>query len=607
MRTWLVALALAALSHVASAQLLSPGPLSNAHASIDSDDDCGKCHESGKQVVAKLCFDCHKDLAAEMSAGRGLHGRQYKAQGCEDCHVEHVGKNAKLVRWPNGAMDKLAHEQTGYALAGAHATVKCLDCHKKTSPLGKSQFLATQTACAACHKDPHTGKFGATCEKCHSVAEWKGFDRKAFDHKLARFQLDGKHADVACEKCHLGTPPKWKPVEFGTCESCHADPHKGEFRPKPCSACHNTTDWNAATEAMRTSHPKLSLANGHASVACKTCHDRGNDKPPSKGGKCESCHPNEHVAKFGNRCEGCHGSIKWVGLPESIGREHHGQTRYALAGKHETTACAACHKPARPQAKRYRGLAFGSCESASCHDDVHKGEFVARQKGECAQCHTVAGFSPTTFGLAEHATTAMALDGKHAATPCSACHTTARPRVDLHVVKKACEECHDNPHGTQFAKEMSQGGCAHCHTPLDWHQAKVDHSTWPLVGAHARTACAACHGEQKEGAAAAAYRGLPRECEGCHDDVHAGQFRTGAGQPVKDCKTCHSADTFQIAATFDHGKTRYPLEGKHRGLECAKCHMTETLRDGSHAVRWRLGYVRCKDCHANPHTEGAAP
>ena len=601
MRIYVVTVVLIVAPVIAHAQLLSPGQLASAHASIDTDNDCGKCHESGKQVVARLCFDCHKDLAAEMSAARGLHGKQYKAQGCEACHVEHLGRGAKLVRWPDGAMDKLNHALTGWSLDGGHAKVKCLDCHKKTSPLGKSQFVGTSDACASCHKDPHAGKFGGECQKCHSVQEWKTFEQKAFDHKLARFELTGKHATVACEKCHTGTPPRWKPLEFATCESCHQDPHKGQFRPKACTSCHSTRSWDVASDQIKQNHPKLSLANGHARVACKTCHDRGNDKPPSKGSTCASCHTDIHVAKFGNKCEGCHASIKWVGLPESVGREHHDQTRYPLAGKHADVACASCHPASKPQSSRFRGTAFATC--AGCHSDAHKGEFSARKAGECATCHTVAGFTPTTFGIAQHASTAFTLDGKHTATPCSACHPATRPRVDLRLAKKLCADCHANPHGAQFDAEMQQGGCAHCHTPLDWHQAKVDHSTWPLLGAHARTPCAACHGEQKKGAEPAAYRGIARDCEGCHDDIHAGQFRQT--QPAKACETCHETETFQIAGTFDHRTTRYPLDGKHKALPCARCHTSEALRNGTTAVRWRLGYMKCKDCHANPHKEGS--
>ena len=600
------ALALAimlALPRIASAQLLSPGPLSAAHANIDGDDNCGKCHESGKQVVSRLCMDsgCHTDLSKELNAGRGLHGKQYKGQACDDCHHEHIGRATKLIRWPGGAMDKLDHKLTGYPLEGGHAKVSsCTKCHTKTSSSGKSQFVNTNTACGACHKDPHAGKFTATCQKCHNVTDWNAFDRKQLDHALTRYPLTGKHADVQCEKCHLGTPPKWKPVEFATCEACHKDVHNGEFKPKACTACHDTKSWQGAMDTMRTQHPKLSLANGHFKVKCVTCHDRGNDKPPSKGSTCESCHKPIHVAKFGTNCKTCHASIKWVGLAESVGRDNHGKTRYPLAGKHAAVTCGACHKASAPVPKRYRGLEFGAC--ASCHEDVHKGEYKALANGDCAKCHTVNGYLPTLFGIAEHAKTKLPLDGKHAATPCAQCHTAPRPRLNMGVGARECLDCHTNPHGDQFAKEMAKGGCGQCHTALDWHQAKIDHSTWPLVGTHARTACAGCHGEQKKGAEPAAYRGIPRDCEGCHDDVHAGQFRQS--EPKKDCKTCHDPETFLVGDKFDHDKTRYPLKGAHKPLECSKCHMTETLRDGSSSVRWRLGYLKCKDCHANPHTEG---
>ena len=92
------------------------------------------------------------------------------------------------------------------------------------------------------------------------------------------------------------------------------------------------------------------------------------------------------------------------------------------------------------------------------------------------------------------------------------------------------------------------------------------------------------------------------DCEGCHDDIHAGQFQQS--QPEKTCKSCHSPETFDIAKTFDHNSTRYPLEGKHVPLACEQCHNVENLRNGMTAVRWRLGYTKCKDCHANPHQEG---
>lgn len=582
---------------LANAQLLSPGKLNSSHGNLGGDDDCSQCHESGKRVSAARCLQCHKDLGARINAGAGLHGRQYKGKPCEDCHIEHLGPQSKLIRWPQGAMDKLDHNQAGYALQDKHAVAKCLDCHTKKSPLGKPQFLGTSPACGSCHKDPHKGKFSTKCETCHTnAADWNRFDEKAFDHNLAAFPLRGKHQSTGCDKCH-GKPPKWKGIAFATCESCHKDPHAKRFAPKACEACHNESTWKVDERQMRTDHPKLSLANGHAEVKCERCHDRGKDKAPSKGGKCVSCHKPVHEAKFGNACETCHKPIKWLGLADAVGRDAHKLTPFLLQGKHVQAACDGCHKKQWPVAKRYRQLEFARCNQ--CHEDSHKGEFVTRQGGECAQCHSVAGFVPTTFGPTEHQTTAFALDGKHIATPCSGCHGNARPRASYKLPERACLDCHENPHGKQFAAEMAKGGCAQCHNTRDWRAPRIDHSIWPLTGAHGKAACARCHGQAKIDGDRAAFRGVPRDCEGCHEDVHAGQFSQTA--PRKTCMICHTTEAFK-GEPFDHAlKTGFALVGKHAPLECAKCHPATTLRNGKPVQRFRLGFRLCKDCHADPH------
>ena len=285
--------------------------------------------------------------------------------------------------------------------------------------------------------------------------------------------------------------------------------------------------------------------------------------------------------------------LAWVATARAeVTRDNH--PKLAITGGHAKVACETCHDRGTDQPPS-KG---STC--ASCHDDVHHGEFAAR---DCAGCHRVAGFAPSTFGPAQHATTGYALEGAHAAAPCGECHPGARPRVGWQLVAFQCLDCHDNPHGEQFAKEMTSGGCAQCHTALSWHQLKIEHASWPLTGAHARTACAACHGDRPAGAPAAAYRGIARDCEGCHDDRHAGQFRQSA--PDRRCASCHATESWRIAA-FDHDKTRYPLEGVHRTMACDRCHAPATLRDGTTAVRWRLGYFRCNDCHADPHRGATA-
>lgn len=586
----------------AHAQLLSRGKLSAAHADLDTDDDCAKCHEAGKKVAASRCLSCHKDLAGQIAAGQGWHGKQAKGKTCETCHIEHLGRNTKLIRWPGGAMTSLNHLDAGWPLEGKHATTTCLKCHTKTSPLGKTQFVGTKKECGSCHKDPHKNKFGSNCASCHNATDFNEFDRKAFDHSKAAYPLVGKHQKVECEKCH-NTPPKWKGIPFATCDSCHKDPHAGKFKPKACTTCHNELSWDVDDSKIRGNHPWLSLANGHAGVDCESCHDKGNEVPPSKGKQCVSCHPVVHKAPLGKDCNACHRSIKWFGLADEIGRNAHKKTVYPLQGKHVDTACAKCHLKSLPENTRYRKLTFNAC--AACHKDQHNGEFTARAAGECAQCHNVGGFSPAMFGTREHKTAAFVLDGKHIATPCSGCHGTARPRVSFKVVERQCAECHENPHGSQFSKEMATGGCANCHSTGNWHQPKIDHSTWPLKGAHEKAACARCHGASTKAGDAATFRGAPRECEGCHEDKHAGQFTQTA--PVKKCTDCHGNTTFKAdPKSFDHvGIAKFALTGNHAKTTCLKCHAIENLRNGEPVQRFRLGFRLCKDCHANPHSSKA--
>ena len=226
---------------------------------------------------------------------------------------------------------------------------------------------------------------------------------------------------------------------------------------------------------------------------------------------------------------------------------------------------------------------------AACHEDAHHGELGAR----CASCHTLAAWVPSTFGPERH--TKFPLEGRHVATPCGGCHG-ARPRKSFVVPSHACLDCHLNPHETRFAKEMIAGGCAGCHTAGNWNAWKVDHHTWPLTGGHERVACAACHPGTTAESPPAAFRGVPRACERCHADTHAGQFATA---PERTCTSCHTTESFR--APFDHAKTRFALGGAHATIACTRCHLSTTLRNGATAVRWRLGYAACGDCHANPH------
>lgn len=354
----------------------------------------------------------------------------------------------------------------------------------------------------------------------------------------------------------------------------------------------------------RADHPGVSLGGGHEKVKCATCHDQGNMKSPSRGDRCASCHAPVHEAPFGNDCKSCHQQIRWVGLPEDLGRRLHGKTSYPLTGKHEATACKACHSPALPQARRFRKLAFDDC--MDCHRDSHAGQFKDRERGACEPCHTTAGFSPTLFGLEAHQSSRFELTGAHEAAPCGTCHTSKSPRLDWQLPKQACADCHDNPHGARFRAEMERGGCETCHSDVAWDMPKFAHDTWPLTGKHQSVRCDECHTPteiDRKAGFGESYRNAARECEGCHSDVHLGQFRLS--EPKKECASCHDASTFKLPE-FDHVKsTGYALAGKHASVKCAACHLQTELTDKQRTTLWRLPYDECRDCHKNPHVEPA--
>jgi hypothetical protein len=386
-------------------------------------------------------------------------------------------------------------------------------------------------------------------------------------------------------------------------ELSRQDPHRDRFGGE-CTSCHKETDWKDVS-MTRGAHPGLSLTGGHSRVACVACHDQGVSSAPKKGSRCVSCHAPVHEAKFGNNCSECHKRIQWLGLPEPLGREVHERTSFPLHGKHAQVDCAACHTPGLPARQRFRDLRYTRC--LDCHQDSHRGEFSAREGGDCVSCHDEQGFRPSLFDHQAHASTDFPLEGQHVAVPCSGCHGATRPRLSFRLDdKRACATCHENPHGDQFAAEMKTDGCAHCHSPSDWHQPKIDHGTWPLTGAHALTVCGACHepsAADKKAGRGASYRGAPRTCEGCHEDKHMGQFRLT--EPVRACGDCHDTTQFTIER-FDHTRmTGYALDGKHAKVECEGCHLTTTLRNGDTTTRYRLTYKRCTDCHADPHSEGA--
>ena len=76
----LVAVVSAGMTSAATAQvnrlerLVMPGPLSAAHADLES--NCANCHKPfSRDLQASLCLDCHKDVGNDIKASTGFHGK----------------------------------------------------------------------------------------------------------------------------------------------------------------------------------------------------------------------------------------------------------------------------------------------------------------------------------------------------------------------------------------------------------------------------------------------------------------------------------------------------------------------------------------------------
>jgi hypothetical protein len=332
------------------------------------------------------------------------------------------------------------------------------------------------------------------------------------------------------------------------CIKCHSGGGNA-IDPRSCLACHKTLD------------ARLAAKQGyHATV--------GND--------CASCHPDHRGVKAS--------LVRWPGgAPEKLDHE---KTGYKLTGKHASTKCRDCHKPAfitgpvtaEEKPKTYLGL---SQACATCHEDVHKPSLGE----DCERCHDTAAWHNATTQF-DHSKTKYPLRGAHAKVDCEKCHgvklSVLRPKFAL------CTDCHKDPHAAAMGDEKA---CTLCHSETAWKDSHYDQrthpKTLPLANAHAID-CAKCHDAKLD-------KRPPVACVACHPDPHRPSLGTR-------CEQCHTATAWTKAAppakVEFHDRTNYPLRGMHVQVKCDACHDPRKPA----AKRYRpLPHGKCLDCHKDPH------
>jgi hypothetical protein len=185
--------------------LLMPGKLTSAHAKYE--EQCSLCHDrSDRKRQTRLCLECHKDIATDITAKRAYHGHLngITTSQCRGCHSEHLGRSADIVKLSREQFD---HDASDFPLRGAHSGVSCTSCHAAGRPYRKAPV-----ECIECHRkeEPHEGKLGRDCASCHSDTSWR---QTRFDHGKTAFALQDKHTDVPCMGCHFGNRYKGTPKE----------------------------------------------------------------------------------------------------------------------------------------------------------------------------------------------------------------------------------------------------------------------------------------------------------------------------------------------------------------------------------------------------------
>jgi hypothetical protein len=543
----------------------------------------------------------------------------------------------------------------------------CLKCHGVDD-------TAIDPHCLACHEEIdwliaanrglHGREARSECASCHpehggrdfELIEWRGGDPASFDHRRAGFPLEGKHAALACEKCHRTELHKsevariregglregsWLGLKTA-CRDCHEDPHTGRLG-QDCETCHAPEDWKKILETefdhARTRWP---LAGAHREVACAKCHDATTAWGPRPAfARCDDCHVDPHAGRAtlagkAVDCDACH-SERWF-RPSTYTAARHAESSWPLAGKHARVRCERCHPVATDAASVERLGAAGvdlrpaSDRCTDCHADAHAGQLASRpDRGDCSSCHDPEGFRPSRFTVADHRSLDFPLRGRHAEVGCRACHGPDRPllpplpgpetlgdaRVAFRPPAGDCVDCHQDPHGGRFSpggERAAEESCRHCHDHRSFATSSVDleihaRSLFPLEGAHRALPCLDCHRELERPAATSTLRLAPalpalsfriagRACVDCHADRHGGQFadRTDGG----DCSACHGLDAFAPAVRFDHERdAAFALAGAHAKVACAACHATAVLPSGETGVVYRPLSSRCQDCHTN--------
>jgi hypothetical protein len=514
----------------------------------------------------------------------------------------------------------------GVVLAVASiALVGCVAATSTITPpvVKQHQAIPPGTACdaAGCHDTyKHQQPYLGPCDLCHNTTDWT---RVTYAHKDPTFD-QGMHPNLGCSFCHT----EGQPLPTGGCATCHDAPHKGWTQ---CASCHTPLAFG-----IRKPPPNdhISLLGGHSNLTCLQCHNKPQE--PATPRTCVNCHPVVHTIAV-RTCQDCHDPALGFKKPK---KNFPHREFFVLSGFHTTLKCAQCHKSAGKgkfsgtptvcvgcHGPHHGGLTdCAACHTTSsfipstfdhasvfpltgrhaslactkCHPNSEFVRTISRNGGtacvdchgphhggltNCAECHTTAGFTPSTF---RHSSV-FRLVGAHARLACTECHTIRN--VFTHVKGNGshqCVACHGTHHGNQTA-------CLNCHSSREISFVPLksgvghDGQPVPLSGFHAYPThqCGMCHGS----ASTPNFAVAETPCASCHRV--GGSATPPAHGDLGPCLDCHYPTTFTDLSHFTHPAiTGSPHNWTDFGPYpdgCFLCH-----------PGLQFAHYSCSTCHAAP-------
>ena len=230
-------------------RMVNPGELSQAHAFLDY--NCQACHSPVKGVESNSCTVCHS--TNDWVLQRQPTAFHANVEHCQDCHMEHNGRNGFNTRMDHDRIAEIGLEMMEDN-SGEDEEVRIqftrlrrwisefnqlgLESVAKDSLSSKERTLN----CFVCHEndDRHLGQFGNSCSSCHVTNDWS---IPEYRHPPAN-SLD-------CSQCHQA-PPSHYMKHFNMISATVAG--KPHARVDQCYACHQNTSWNDIKRVGRYKH-----------------------------------------------------------------------------------------------------------------------------------------------------------------------------------------------------------------------------------------------------------------------------------------------------------------------------------------------------------------